>query len=171
MEKDIIPKQNIPFEKIEIYGFNRKNLFKNFKTLKCFYKAIKKCKKLIKDFNPDILGVKTYYLPYSQVLNEFDNLIALEKNQPYKYYLMSEKAAYQLKNKDYKSAYATFNYLINLYEKGTKVFFSPSLVYNNRAIARNYLGDKSGAKSDFVISRKMCPECKFNLDSTMIKKP
>ena len=124
-----------------------------------------------KDFNPDILGVKTYYLPYSQVLNEFDNLIALEKNQPYKYYLMSEKAAYQLKNKDYKSAYATFNYLINLYEKGTKVFFSPSLVYNNRAIARNYLGDKSGAKSDFVISRKMCPECKFNLDSTMIKKP
>ena len=61
MEKDIIPKQNIPFEKIEIYGFNRKNLFKNFKTLKCFYKAIKKCKKLIKDFNPDIvIGVGGY---------------------------------------------------------------------------------------------------------------
>ena len=30
MEKDIIPKHNIPFEKIEIYGFNRKNIFKNF---------------------------------------------------------------------------------------------------------------------------------------------
>ena len=28
MEKDIIPKRNIPFEAIEIYGFNRKNLFK-----------------------------------------------------------------------------------------------------------------------------------------------
>ena len=30
MEKDIIPKYNIPFETIEIYGFNRKNIFKNF---------------------------------------------------------------------------------------------------------------------------------------------
>lgn len=61
MEKDIIPKRNIPFESIEIYGFNRKNLFKNFKTLSCFYRAIKKCKKLIKDFNPDIvIGVGGY---------------------------------------------------------------------------------------------------------------
>ena len=33
MEKDIVPKYNIPFEQIEIYGFNRKNLFKNFKTI------------------------------------------------------------------------------------------------------------------------------------------
>lgn len=61
MEKDIIPKYNIPFETIEIYGFNRKNIFKNFKTLKCFYKAIKKCKKLIKEFNPDVVvGVGGY---------------------------------------------------------------------------------------------------------------
>ena len=27
MEKDIIPKYNIPFETIEIYGLNRKNIF------------------------------------------------------------------------------------------------------------------------------------------------
>lgn len=61
MEKDIIPMKNIPFEQIEIYGFNRKNLFKNIKTMKCFYKAIKKCKKIIKEFNPDIvIGVGGY---------------------------------------------------------------------------------------------------------------
>lgn len=61
MEKDIIPKYNIPFEPIEIYGINRKNLFKNFKTLACFIKAKKKCKKLIKDFNPDcVIGVGGY---------------------------------------------------------------------------------------------------------------
>lgn len=61
MEKDIIPKYNIPFETIEIYGFNRKNIFKNFKTIKCFYKAIKKCKKIIKEFNPDVVvGVGGY---------------------------------------------------------------------------------------------------------------
>ena len=61
MEKDIIPKYNIPFETIEIYGINRKNIFKNFKTLKCFYNSIKKCKKLIKEFKPDVvIGVGGY---------------------------------------------------------------------------------------------------------------
>lgn len=61
MEKDIIPKYDIPFETIEIYGINRKNIFKNFKTLKCFYNSIKKCKKLIKEFKPDVvIGVGGY---------------------------------------------------------------------------------------------------------------
>ncbi len=61
MEKDIIPKHNIPFESIEIYGFNRKNLLKNFKTLNCYFKALKKCKKIIKDFKPDVvIGVGGY---------------------------------------------------------------------------------------------------------------
>lgn len=55
MEKDIIPKYNIPFKSIEIYGFNRKNLLKNFKTIKCIIKARKECKKIIKEFNPDIV--------------------------------------------------------------------------------------------------------------------
>lgn len=61
MEKDIVPKHGIPFETIEIYGFNRKKLHKNIKTINCFMKAIKKCKKLIKEFNPDIvIGVGGY---------------------------------------------------------------------------------------------------------------
>ena len=55
MEKDIIPNYDIPFETIEIYGFNRKNIFKNFKTVRCLIKSKKKCKKLIKEFNPDIV--------------------------------------------------------------------------------------------------------------------
>ncbi|MDO4963139.1 MAG: undecaprenyldiphospho-muramoylpentapeptide beta-N-acetylglucosaminyltransferase [bacterium] len=61
MEKDIIPKYNIPFENIEIYGFNRKKIFSNFKTLKYLIKAKKKCKKLINEFRPDIvIGVGGY---------------------------------------------------------------------------------------------------------------
>ena len=61
MEKDIVPSHGIPFETIEIYGFHRKKLHRNFKTISCFMKAIKKCKKLIKDFNPDIvIGVGGY---------------------------------------------------------------------------------------------------------------
>ncbi len=55
MEKDIIPAHGIPFETIEIYGFNRKNLLKNFKTLKTFVNSYYRCRKIIKDFNPDIV--------------------------------------------------------------------------------------------------------------------
>jgi len=61
MEKDIVPTHGIPFKSIEIYGFNRKNLFKNFKTIKCLIKAKKDCKKMIKEFNPDVvIGVGGY---------------------------------------------------------------------------------------------------------------
>lgn len=55
MEKDIVPKYNIPFKTIEIYGFNRKKILKNFKVLKCLIQSKSKCKKIIKDFNPDVV--------------------------------------------------------------------------------------------------------------------
>ena len=61
MEKDIVPNKGIPFKSIEIYGFNRKNLLKNFKVLACLIKSKKENKKIIKDFNPDIvIGVGGY---------------------------------------------------------------------------------------------------------------
>lgn len=61
MEKDIIPERGIPFKSIEMYGFNKKNLFKNLKTLKCIFKGFSDCKKIIKEFNPDIvIGVGGY---------------------------------------------------------------------------------------------------------------
>ena len=61
MEKDIIPEKGIPFKSIEIYGFNKKNLFKNFKTIKCLFKAFNDAKKMIKEFNPDVvIGVGGY---------------------------------------------------------------------------------------------------------------
>jgi len=55
MEKDIIPKRGIPFKSIEMYGFNKKHLLKNFKTIKCLFKASKDVKKTIKEFNPDVV--------------------------------------------------------------------------------------------------------------------
>ena len=61
MEKEIVPKNNIPFQSIEIYGFNRKNILKNFKTINCLFKSYRKCKKIIKEFNPDVvIGVGGY---------------------------------------------------------------------------------------------------------------
>ena len=61
MEKDIVPKHGIPFKSIEMYGFNRKKILKNFKTLSCLLKGISECKKIIKEFKPDVvIGVGGY---------------------------------------------------------------------------------------------------------------
>ena len=61
MEKDIIPKHNIPFKQIEIYGFNRRQILKNFKTIKCLYQSYKEAKIIIEGFKPDIvIGVGGY---------------------------------------------------------------------------------------------------------------
>jgi len=61
MEKDIVPNRGIPFKSIEMYGLNKKNPLKNFKTIKCIFKSFKECKKIIKEFNPDIvIGIGGY---------------------------------------------------------------------------------------------------------------
>lgn len=60
MEKDIVPNYGIPYESIEIYGFS-KNILKDLKTIGCVFKSYKKCKKLIREFNPDVVvGVGGY---------------------------------------------------------------------------------------------------------------
>ena len=61
MEATIIPELGYDYVGIEIKGLNRKNLFKNISVLRSFINAIKKAKKEIKKFNPDIvLGVGGY---------------------------------------------------------------------------------------------------------------
>ena len=55
MEKDIVPSKGIPYEAIEIYGFDRHNLLRNFKVIHCLLKSKRKCKKIIKEFNPDVV--------------------------------------------------------------------------------------------------------------------
>ena len=61
MEKDIIPSLGIDYVGIEMKGMNRHNLIKNVDVIKSLSKGIKKCKEVIKEFNPDIvLGVGGY---------------------------------------------------------------------------------------------------------------
>ena len=55
MEKDIIPKMGIKYETIEIYGFNKKRVLTNIKNVGLIAKAFIKCKKIIKDFKPDLV--------------------------------------------------------------------------------------------------------------------
>ena len=61
MEKDIVPKRGIEYIGLETYGFNRKNMFKNIKTIYTFIKSINKSKQIIKKFKPDlVIGVGGY---------------------------------------------------------------------------------------------------------------
>ena len=55
MEKDIIPELGIKYVELEICGFKRKLTFENIKVLIKFLKSREKCKKIIKDFDPEIV--------------------------------------------------------------------------------------------------------------------
>lgn len=55
MEKDLIPELGIKYEAITISGLKRKLSIDNVKVLINFLKARKKCKKIIKEFNPDVV--------------------------------------------------------------------------------------------------------------------
>lgn len=55
MEKDLIPSLGYKYEGLEVTGFKRKLSLDNIKTVTNFVNAIKKAKRIIKDFNPDIV--------------------------------------------------------------------------------------------------------------------
>ena len=61
MEKDIVPKCGYRYEAIEIYGFSKTMIKRDFKNLGLIYKAYKRCLTLIKEFKPDVvIGVGGY---------------------------------------------------------------------------------------------------------------
>lgn len=55
MEKDLIPSLGYRYEALEVSGFKRKLSLDNIKTVTNFINAIKKAKRIIKDFEPDIV--------------------------------------------------------------------------------------------------------------------
>jgi len=96
MEKDIIPKYNISYMPLEMYGLKRKLTLSNIKTMCCFYNSIKRSKKVIKDFNPDVvIGVGGYVtapviysakkLGYKTFIHEQNSIPGLSNRQLEKY--------------------------------------------------------------------------------------
>ncbi len=55
MEKDLIPELGIKYEEIKVSGLKRKLTLENFRVLYQFLHARNKCKKLIKEFDPDVV--------------------------------------------------------------------------------------------------------------------
>lgn len=55
LESKLVPAAGIAFRTLEVQGFNRKKVMTNFKTIELFRNATKDAKKIIADFQPDIV--------------------------------------------------------------------------------------------------------------------
>ena len=55
MEKDLIPELGIKYEGLQVSGIKRKLTLDNIKAIYQFLKARGQCKKIIKEFNPDVV--------------------------------------------------------------------------------------------------------------------
>lgn len=55
LESKIVPENKIPFETIEIQGFRRSLSLDNLKTVYLFLKSVRASKKIISEFQPDIV--------------------------------------------------------------------------------------------------------------------
>lgn len=53
LETKLVPAAGYNIEYIDIQGFNRKNLFKNFAVIRKLYDSRRKCKKIMEQFKPD----------------------------------------------------------------------------------------------------------------------
>lgn len=61
MENEIIPKHNIPYQSLKIYGFSKSDLLRDIKNVGYLFNSYNKCLKIIKEFQPDIIvGVGGY---------------------------------------------------------------------------------------------------------------
>lgn len=61
MENNIVPKENIPYEAIKIYGFSKTEMGRNIKNLGYIIKSYYRCIDIMNEFKPDIVvGVGGY---------------------------------------------------------------------------------------------------------------
>ncbi|WP_203362227.1 undecaprenyldiphospho-muramoylpentapeptide beta-N-acetylglucosaminyltransferase [Bacillus sp. REN10] len=55
LESKLVTRENIPFRTIEITGFKRSISMENVKTVMRFLKGVGECKKMLKEFAPDVV--------------------------------------------------------------------------------------------------------------------
>jgi UDP-N-acetylglucosamine--N-acetylmuramyl-(pentapeptide) pyrophosphoryl-undecaprenol N-acetylglucosamine transferase len=55
MEKDIVPEKGIRYEALKIYGFNKSRVLTNIENTLLINRSFYKCRKLFKEFKPDLV--------------------------------------------------------------------------------------------------------------------
>ena len=118
MEKDIVPKKNIEYKELEMYGLKRSISFKNIKVAAKFIKSIKAARKIIRDFKPDIvIGTGGYVTA---------PVIYAAKKEGIKTIIHEQNSELGLTNK-YLSKYAdkifvSFEKMVDLFPKNKAIF-------------------------------------------------
>ncbi len=85
MEMERVPQAGYKIEGLPVRGFNRKNLLKNISVLIDLNKSIRKAKKIIKEFKPDIaIGVGGYAsAPILKVASKFNVPTLIQEQNSY----------------------------------------------------------------------------------------
>lgn len=61
MEEKVVPENSYRIRLIEVTGFSRKNVLKNFKFVKNFFTSMRECRKILAEFKPDaVIGTGGY---------------------------------------------------------------------------------------------------------------
>lgn len=161
MEKDIVPKRNIKYIGIEIYGLN-KNIWHDIKNIYLIRKGIKKCQQIIKEFKPDIVIGVGGYVTYPVLIAAHKLHIPI---------FIHEQNALPGKTNKVLSKYA--NLIGVSFSESIKYFPKDKVIYtgnptgimalNNKEISKSSLGfsDKplvvivAGSLGSFTINQKM----------------
>ncbi len=161
MEKDIVPKKGIPYEALEIYGFT-KDIKRDIKNLFLIRKAEKKCLRIMKEFQPDVvIGVGGYVTyPVVKVAKKLGikTFIHEQNSRPGKVnYVVSRYA---------DLVGVTFKSSIDFFKKAKKVIYTghPSLdgALNTKPIDKTMLG--------FSISKKLVVYVAGSLGSSSLNQ-
>ena len=141
MEKDLIPELGIKYLPLEVTGFNRKKIFNNFKTLSLYLKAKNRCKKIIKEFEPDVVIGCGGYVTAPVIKTAFKMKIPT--------FIHEQNSIVGLSNK-FLAKYATkigvsFESTVNMFPKD-------KAIYTGNPCSEKAYNIKSASKSEFGLS-------------------
>lgn len=142
MEKDLIPEMGIKYEAITINGLRRKICLDNIKNIGNYLKALKKCKKIISEFKPDVVVGAGGYVTAP--------VIYTAKKLGYKTFIHEQNSVVGLSNK-YLSRYA--DKVGVSFESTMKDFDSKKVVLTGNPSSEKALLAKKATKEEYKLSK------------------
>ena len=142
LEKDLIPEMGIKYEAITINGLRRKICLDNIKNIGNYLKALKKCKKIISEFKPDVVVGAGGYVTAP--------VIYTAKKLGYKTFIHEQNSVVGLSNK-YLSRYA--DKVGVSFESTMKDFDSKKVVLTGNPSSEKALLAKKATKEEYKLSK------------------
>lgn len=141
MEKDLIPEMGIPYEAITLYGLKRSLSVDNIKNVFYYFQALKRCRKIIRDFKPDVvIGAGGYVTT---------PVIYTAKKLGFKTFIHEQNSVVGLSNK-YLSRYA--DKVGVSFESTMKEFDKEKVVLTGNPSSEKAVAAKKASKKEYHLS-------------------